>query len=207
MTAMPEETHPCPVGGTTYLFRTPTLYDPAIIRRQLTRQRVRRPGRMELNIAALHGLAMLAEAVDDVAEGERQQAVLREWHKLLEPIDEDQIDEPDLEARAAEVARQDAVRKARLLELQAEVAAIEATLERHWQPYAELLADRTYWDEIAQIETVRLLLIRADERELLRDKDGLLTSAAYRSVPAEHRGALAHFAFGLMSLDETQRKN
>lgn len=207
MTASTKEVLSCPIGGVDYSFRTPDVYDPARARRVLTRQRVRRPSIEEFRVAALAGVAALAEAVNDPAEGLRQRELVDDWYRLLKPIDEDEIDEPDLELRSAELARLKAEREAALQEIFPQIAAIEANLERHWQPYAELLADRNFWDDVSRIDIVRLLLVAIDGRTLARGDDGLLRQDVYQSIDKGHRLALAQFAFGLLEPDETTRKN
>lgn len=207
MTANTSDTLTCPIGGVVYSFRTPDVYDPARARRVLTRQRVRRPSIEEFRVAALAGVAALAAAVNDPGEGQRQRALVEDWYQLLKPIDEDEIDEPDLELRAAEVARLKAEREAELQDIFPQIAAIEANLERHWQPYAELLADRNFWDDVSRIDIVRLLLVSIDGRTLARGEDGLLRQDVYQSIEKGHRLALAQFAFGLLEPDETTRKN
>jgi hypothetical protein len=199
--------HPCPLGGTDYVFRTPDVYDPPRARRLLTRQRVRRPSAMEMQVASLAGVAAMATATGEAEEGEAQADLLRQFHKLVEPIAEDAIDEPDFERRAEILAAREAVRKAALLKIWPEVTAIHANLERHWPPYAELLADRNFWDEVSRIDMTRLLLVSVGGRVLGRDDDGLVTQAEYRAIPRAHRGELGSFAFGLLEPDETQRKN
>lgn len=197
----------CPIGGQDYRFRAPDVYDPARARRYLTRQRVRRPSLLEFRLVGLAGLERLAETVGDPAEGARQQAVLAEWFDLVEPVREDDIDEPDLELRAVELAALEKARLARQGALQVEALLIEATLERHWQPYAELLADRRFWDEVARIDIVRLLLDTIGGVAVRRDAEGLMTQDAYRALPPDHRVELATFAFRLLAPDEETRKN
>jgi len=201
------ELHPCPVGGVDYVFRTPDVYDPARARRLLARQRVRRPALTEFRVAAQAGLTAMGEAAGQMEEGERQAALLGEWYDLADPTDENSIDEPDQDARTAIVATREAERIARQRAIYPEVAAIEANLERHWPPYAELLADRVYWDEVSVIETVRLLLVSKAGQTLPRDDDGLVTQEAYKAIPPYHRMTLATFSFRLLAPDETQRKN
>lgn len=199
--------HSCTLGELAYVFRTPDVYDPARARRLLTRQRVRRPSPFEFRMAGLGGLRAMAAAVSDDAEGERQAALLEEWYDLVEPVDEDSIDEPDFEARAAIVAEQEAIRTARRRELIGPVMAIEANLERHCPAYAELKADREFWDDVSRIDMVRLLLISAGGRLLPRDDDALVTQAEYKAIPPDHRIPLATFAFGLLAPGGPQRKN
>ena len=207
--------HPCLLGGRTYVFRTPDVYDPARARRLLARQRVRRGTLTEFRLTALAGVAALAAAVGDAEEGERQAVLVEEFYQLLEPIDEDTIDEPDLELRAAEVARREAAAQDRMRAIGAQILAIQANLERHWGPYAELKADSDYWDEVSRIDMVRLLLVSIDPGSgsgagaaaVARDDDGLASQAVYHQIPAEHRMPLATFAFGLLAPGETQRKN
>ena len=207
MTVSLSDLNPVPLGGVTYRLRTPDVYDPARARRFLTRQRVRRPALEEFRVAALAGVAALADAVGDPAEGKRQQAVLEDWYRLAVPHSEDEIDEPDIEARAAALARLEADRRGAQLEIVAEAQAIEANLERHWSPYAELVADRGFWDDVSRIDIVRLLLVDVDGRTCPRDDDGLVTQAAYKAIPPAHRLPLATAGFRLIAPDETQRKN
>ena len=207
-----KDLHEHVIDGMRYRFRTPTCFDLPRLRRTLTRQGLRRPQHEEFRIASIAGIVALATAIGDPAEGERQKELIKRWYELLEPIREEDIDEPDLEARAAELERLKAERRADQLEIFAEVAAIEANLSRHWPPYAELLADRTYWDEISAIEIVRLLLVKRakgddPEETMLRDPDGLLTDRAFQSLPKKHRRALADFATGLLAPDEAEIKN
>lgn len=194
-------------GVTSYWLRTPTVYDPAKARRLLARQRVRRPGAHEFQVASLAGVRALAEVISDPAEGERQQALLEEWYALLDPLREEDVDEPDFEARAAALARREAERVAALQRLYPSVSAIEANLERHWPSYAELLADRNYWDDVSRIEIVRLLLVRQGPGALPLDDESMLTGAAYQAIPPAHRVPLATFAFALLTPGESQRKN
>ena len=199
--------HPLEIDGTAYAFRTPTLYDTARLERTLTLQRVRRPSLNEFRVAALAGVAALAEAVGNLEEGERQAEAIEAWYPTLTPTDEDEIDEPDLEARGLELLRLETERAAEQRRLYPLVTAIEANLERHWPAYAELVADRKYWDAVSRIEIVRLLLVRASGAELARDGDNLLSAAAYKALTRRHRAQLATFAFGLLAPSETQRKN
>lgn len=199
-------------GVTSYWLRTPTVYDPAKARRLLARQRVRRPGAHEFQVASLAGVRALAEVISDPAEGERQKALLEQWYGLLVPLREEDIAEPDLEVRAAELTRLEGERAAAMQQIFSTVSAIEANLERHWPSYAELLADRNYWDDVSRIEIVRLLLVRIGHNgspggELPRDDEGLLTGAAYQAIPPEHRVPLATFAFALLTPGASQRKN
>lgn len=202
-----KEKQPCTIGGVEYLFRTPDVYDPARARRALTRQRVRRPTSLEFRIMALSGVRAMADAVNDPDEGRRQAAIVEEWFELLVETDEDKLDEPDLDTRRQMVKQAEEERKARQEEIYPLFTAIEANLERHWQPYAELLADRIYWDDVSRIEIVRLLLCEIDGKSVPVDAEGFLTHEAYQRIPPEHRLALATFAFRLMTPDETARKN
>lgn len=202
-----KDLHRAEIGGCEYWLRTPDVYDPAKMRRVLTRQGVRRPDPVELRVAALAGVAAMAEAVGDPSEGERQKALLEEWYEASKPLDEDELDEPDFELRATELARLKAEQTKSIARLWPQVAAIEANLERHYPPYRELLADREYWDDVSRIEIVRLLLVRRADAPLPRDEDGLMTPAAYQAIPREHRLPLATFAFRLLAPGETQTKN
>jgi hypothetical protein len=200
-----KDVHPLELDGHNYRFRSPTVYDPARARRILTRQGVRRPAQAELQHAALAGISALAEATGEAAEGVRQRALMEEWYGLLEPIREDDIDDPDLMTRGEE--RLETERRERIAALYAEAAAVEANLERHWPAYRELLADRNYWDDLSRIEVVRLLLTDIDGAPVPVDEEGMMTAAAYGAIAGHHRLPLATFAFRLLAPDETQRKN
>ncbi|AKM09878.1 hypothetical protein [Croceicoccus naphthovorans] len=207
MLASVQDRHICEIGGTKYGFRTPTLYDPAKMRRILGRQKVRRPSATEFRVAALAGLGEMAKVAGETEEGERQQAIVERWYELLKPIDEDDIDEPDFEKRAVMKSAQETERLVEMTAMRADVMAIEASLERHWPPYAELVADRDYWDEVSRIEVVRLLLESIHGQSLPHDEDGMLQADIYRSIPPAHRVELATFAFRLMAPEGPQRKN
>jgi hypothetical protein len=202
----------CPVGELNYVFRTPSVYDEAKMRRLLARQKVRRPSLIELRVAAQAGVAEMAKAVGEAEEGVRQQQLIERWYELLEATDENDIDVPDFEARAAELAEREAERKRQLAEIYPQIAAIEANLERHFQPYADLIADKNYWDDVSRVDIVRLLLVKVGKagevaRDLKRDDDYLVDQGEYRAIPKRNRMALATFAFRLMSIEETESKN
>lgn len=207
MTASINDRPSTTIGDVEYVLRTPAVHDGPRLRRTLTRQRVRRPNRTEFLVAAREGVRQMAVLASDPEEGARQAELVERWHSLLDPLDEDTLEQADPVERAAEHATREAERVAALTALAPEIRAIEANLERHFQPYAELKADRDFWDDVSRIEVVRLLLVSAGGTVLQRDEDGLLTDEAYRSIPSAHRAALATFAFGLISVSETQRKN
>lgn len=217
MTISVNDQHHLTLGDTIYWLRTPTPYDMPRMRRLLGRQGVRRPLPNELRVAALAGIAGMAAAVGDAAEGEAQQAIIEDWYRLSVPTDENDVEEPDGEKRAAEVERREADRKARMKAIYPDVAAIEANLERHHSPYAELVADGRYWDDVSRIDAVRLLLMRTEPvgrkitdpapPPLPRDRDDLVEAAVYQSIPDAHRFDLATFAFALLAPTDAQRKN
>lgn len=199
--------HPCTIGGTDYVLRTPDVYDPARLRRFMGRQGVRqRPAVIELLVCARAGLTAMAQIAGAAEEGERQAELFEEYYKLLDPVNEDDIDEPDAERRAGIVAQQEAVRAARRVEIYPQVQAIGASLERHWPDYYQLKADRDFWDEVSEIDVVRLLLVSVGGTPVRQDDDRLLTQAAYKAIPAEHRSPLARFAFGLFAPNAGQKK-
>jgi hypothetical protein len=202
-----KELHSCELGSREYWFRTPTAYDTPRLRRELTLQGIRRPLPIEFRVAAIAGIEALGDTAGEPEETERQKELIEEWYELLAPIGEDDIDEPDLELRAAELAARLAEREAARARIFPQVMAVEANLARHWQPYRELLADRGYWDDASAIDIVRLLLVREGNAVLARDADGMVTHEAYRAIPLTDRGPLATFASGLLSPTETQRKN
>lgn len=215
--------HECVIGDTAYWFRTPTEYDTPMLRHALTKRGVRRPLQAELRMAATAGIKALGEVAGDPAEAKRQEGVMEDWYRLLKPIVEDDVDEPDFELRAAELARLHQQQADDCAEIAAEVSAIEAMLARHWPPYAELLADRALFDDLSQIEIVRQLLVRRVDKvpnpdpdtegmieratDLARDRDGRLSSAAYQSIPKPYRPVLTAFAMRLLVPDEDLEKN
>ena len=208
MTMSVKDQHDLTLGGTTYWLRTPTPYDMPRMRRLLTRQGIRRPAANELRVAALAGLMEMAEIADAAAEGERQRAVIERWYELMPPLDENDFDEPDQERRHAEMAGREAERRDERAALYADVMAIEANLERHFPPYAELIADLRYWDDVSRIDAVRLLLVRiGDDGHLPRDRDDLVDAGVYQALPEGDRVQLATFAFTLLTPSEASRKN
>ena len=207
MTVSAKDQHDLTLGNTTYWLRSPTPYDLPKMRRMLTRQGVRRPTQNELRVAALAGVSAMAEATGMVEEGERQQALVEQWYALLPPIGENDIDEPDGEKRAVELARRQAEREAEMTALYADIMAIEANLERHHPPYRELIADGRYWDDVSRVDAVRLLLVRTDAGPLPRDGDDMLDAAVFMAIPEADRLQLATKAFTLLTPTEAQRKN
>jgi hypothetical protein len=146
-----KELHSCELGSREYWFRTPTAYDTPRLRRELTLQGIRRPLPIEFRVAAIAGIEALGDTAGEPEETERQKELIEEWYELLAPIGEDDIDEPDLDEarRRARSAPRRAGERARA-RIFPQVAAIEANLARHWQPYRELLADRGYWDDASR---------------------------------------------------------
>ncbi len=195
------------IDGVRYVFRAPSAYDMPAIRRMLTRARVRRPGEHEFQVAAIAGIDAMAEAVDDPAEGERQKALIVEWFELAKPFTEDELDEPDLVKRGEMLEQELAKRTARKVEIYPQIAAIEANLERHCAPYAELKADRDFSDEISNIEVVRRLIESVDGQRLPRDDDDFASAESYQTIKKGHRQKLATFAYSLLAPDEARRKN
>lgn len=208
MLASIDDLHARTLGGVTYWFRTPDCYDLPRIRRMLTKQGVRRPDRTEMRICAQLGVRRLAESGEwPDGEADRQVDMIDRWYKLLRPLDENDLDEPDQEKRAAQLAALQAERQKDMAALWPEISGIEAMLDRHWPAWSDLRADSQYWDEISRIDTVRVLIARIDDKPVPRDPDGLMRSEAYLDIPAEHRVPLATFAMGLLTPTESQRKN
>jgi hypothetical protein len=199
--------HCCALDGTDYFFRTPTPFDLPAMRAVLTRRRVRRPTQAEFRVAALAGIKALGELADDAAEADRQQGVMEEWHRLMAPIVEDEIDEPDQELRAAEFERLVGEREEAQVALVSDVSAIEANLGRHWQPYADLLADMKFWTEVTAIEVVRTLLVKIGDQVQPLDENEALRFDAFQAIPLDHLPALEAFARALLMPTETERKN
>lgn len=196
-----------PIGGTTYAFATPTVYDMPKLRRRLTREGVRLPTRRDFEAAAIAGLRALAEAAGEPEEGARQVELVERFYAALVPTQEDEIDEPDLEKRFAIVKEREEARQAELAAVTPEVLLIQANLQRHWPAWRELRADEDYWTDLSRIDTVRLLLTHRDGVAQPRDKDGWLTQAAYAALPDPHLVPLGIFAMGLFAPTETERKN
>lgn len=207
MLARVSDLHQCTIGDSDYWFRTPDAYDLPTLRHALTRRGVRRPMQVEIRVAASAGIKALGDLAGDAAEAARQEAVMQDWYRLLVPITEDEIDEPDLDARATELARMQQEQQDACMAIAAEVAAIEAMLARHWPPYAELLADRALFDDLSQIEIVRQLLVRRGDVVLARDVDGRMAGAAFQSIPKPHYPVLSAFATRLLVPDEELEKN
>ena len=207
MIQKPNELHRCELGDEDNSLRPPTVLDVPRLRRELTRQGVRRPQLQEFRIAALAGIAALGEAAGEPAEAVRQGAVMQQWYDLLTPPSEDEIEEPDLIKRGEILQQQLEQRASDQAAIVSEVIAIEANLERHWPAYADLIADRRYWDDVSEIMAVRLLLRRRGMIQLERGPDHLLTEAAYLGLPQGDTGPLATFASALLAPDEAQRKN
>lgn len=208
MTVCVTDQHDLTLGSTTYWLRTPTPYDLPKMRRLLTKQGVRRPSQNEFRVAALAGVRSMAAAVGQEAEGEAQCAIVERWYELVAPIDENAISEPDGEKRAAIMAEREGERRQQIAAIYADIMAIEANLERHHPPYAELVADGRYWDDVSRIDAVRLLLVRTEQGgPLPRDRDDLVDGPVFIALPEEDRLNLGTFAFNLLAPGDAKRKN
>lgn len=201
-----KELHRCEVGDEEYWLRTPTVFDLPRMRRDVSII-ARRPVLHEFKIASLAGIAAIGELVDEVEEAERQRGVIEQWYEMLVPLREDDIDEPDQEKRTVLLIAQQAERHEAQVAILGEVAAIEANLERHWPPFAQLSADRRYRQDVENIMVVRLLLRKRGTVTLGRDAEGLLAEEAYLALPDAALPALQAFAEALLVPGETQRKN
>lgn len=207
MIASVKDEYDLKLGGATYWLRAPSPYDLPKMRRLLTRQGVRRPTPTDLRVAALAGIEQMSKATGEVEEGERQRDVIERWYELMPAVDENDVDEPDGEKRAAIIAERTAERRAEATAIYPDVAAIEANLERHHPAYRELVADGRYWDDVSRIDAVRLLLTRTNAGVLPRDHDDLVEVGVYMAIPEADRFRLATFAFELLSLSDIRRKN
>lgn len=199
--------HELTLDDTLYRFRTPRVHDTAKLRRVLTLQRVRRPDPIEFLVAARAGLTQMAELAGDPEEGARQVELLERFHELMKPTDEDELEEVDPVRRAEHFNKLEDERKEQLQAIYPDVHAIEANLERHHPPYAELKADRDYWDDVSRIEVVRLLLVGIGEGRVVPGEDGLMAEGSYQMIPRDHRMPLATFAYRLLAPREDERKN
>ena len=202
-----KDEHELKLGSATYWLRTASPYDMPKMRRLLTRQGVRRPTPTDLRVAAIAGVEQMADATGEIVEGERQRGLIEEWYEMMPAVDENDVDEPDGEKRAAIVEERDRERRRRMNEIYPDIAAIEANLERHHPVYRELIADGRYWDDVSRIDAVRLLLMRTDAGALPRDRDDLVDTGVFMAIPEADRLRLATFAFELLSLTDTRRKN
>lgn len=205
--APPATLHVCAIDDRIYHFRTPTPFDLPNLSSALTRRRVRRPQLLEFKIVSLAGIDALGEMAEDPAEAIRQRGVIERWYELLEPISENDIDEPDFEARAAELARLQEEQAQARGKIFAEVTMIEANLARHFQPYADLLADRALYDQTTKIQVVRLLLVKRDGAKLPLDEHDMLAFPAYGEIPRADLPALEAFANGLLLPSGDREKN
>lgn len=195
------------IGDREYWFRAPTLYDLPKMRRRLRKEGVRRPQMDEYRAAALAGVAAMADATGEAQEGERQSALIDRWYQLAVPTDENDLDEPDFEKRAAQLESLEKARRGEIAKLYPEILLIEANLDRHFAPWRDMRADADYYDEISRIDSVRLLLREIDGRKLPIDKDDLIIEQSYGLVDEEHRMMLGTFALQLLVPSVAEKKS
>lgn len=195
------------IGDKKYRFRTPNLYDLPKMRMRLRKEGVRRPQMAEYEAAALAGVAAMADATGEAQEGERQSAMIERWYQMAVPTDENDLDEPDFELRAAELERLEAARRGEVAKLYPEILMIEANLDRHFAPWRDMRADAEYYDEISRIDSVRLLLREIDGRKLPIDKDDLIIEQVYGMIEETHRMMLGTFALQLLVPSEAEKKS
>lgn len=209
MSSLPSisDIHVKTIDGKAYEFRTPTLYDLPKMRQRLRKEGVRRPLLEEYRAASLAGVAAMADATGEALEGERQSDLVSRWYEISIPLSENDLDEPDFEKRAAELAAREEERRAEIVKLYPEMVMIEANLDRHFPPWRDLRADADYYDEISRIDAVRLLLRGIDETRLPIDREGLVVEAAFGLVPDNHRMDLGTFSLGLLVPTEAEKKS
>jgi hypothetical protein len=175
---------PAEQDGIAYVLRVPTVYDRARLRRACLARGARHWPDLEMMAVLADGVRKLLVSDEDA---ERRTAFLA-----------------DIEEHTALLATEQEVPP----ELIARIAEIEAAVVRGYAPYAERVADRTYWQDVLPIEAVRLLLAGWEGIEDLPEigPEGL-SERSLSMIPDRHLGPLGLRALSLFAPTEQEAKN
>ncbi len=168
----------------TYSLRVPTVYDRARLRRACLARGARHWSDLEMMAVLEAGVRALLK---DEADGELRESFLA-----------------DIEAYTAHLVTGDEVPP----ELKARIAEIEAAVARGYGPYAERVADRTYWADILPLEAARLFVVgwQGLDGTCETGPDGL-TDAALDHIPRPHLTPLGLKALSLFGPSQDEAKN
>jgi hypothetical protein len=168
----------------TYDLRVPTVYDRARLRRGCLARGARHWSDLEM-------MPVLEAGVRELL-GSEAESELRDRFLAV------------IEAYTAHLAANDEPPS----ELALRISDIEAAVARGYGPYAERVADRTYWTDILPIEAARLLVVAWEgiEVECIPGPNGL-NDAALDHIPKAHLTPLGFKALSLFGPTEDKSKN
>ena len=180
-----------PVDDVTYLVAVPTLLSRAVYRRDV----------QSLGAVYHSDESMLNTLRDGVREcvADDQQGVLIEL-----------INSYEIETKAMAEIGDDANDQEResLKDLQARMGEIESFMQREYDVYNQMSADRGYWLSIAPIMAFRHFVKGWEGSELrYKERGGMLCEALLDAMPAEHIDVVGWKAITLMSPTGGQEKN
>jgi len=180
-----------PVDQITYLVAVPTLLTRASYRREVA------------SLGAIyHSDSTMLNALRD---GVRDCVTDRQQGELIEIINSFEIEQEkisDLGDEATDTERES------LDDLRNRVDDIERFMQREYDSYSEMAADRGYWLSIAPIIAFRQFVIGWEGGELqYKSKRGQVWESLMDSLPSDHIDIVGWKAITLMSPSGGQEKN
>ena len=186
-----KETVRVPVDEITYLVAVPSL---------LTRAEYRRE--VQALGAVYHSDGAMLNTMRD---GIRECVVQNQQDELIEIINSYELET----AKSADLGDDiNEAEKESLADLQDRMTEIEQYLQREYDEYNRMLADRGYWLSIAPIIAFRQFVKGWEGSELrYKERGGVLCDALMDAIPPEHIDIVGWKAITLMSPTGGQEKN
>lgn len=178
----------------TYTFRVPTVFDRKRLRRAVASQKAVVHAPDEIQVYLKEGLTAIYEEAGDPDEAARCIGVVDALYEKSEQA----------EIMAAEGLEMPDGWTDEVNALARDVREIELVVKRHYQPYAELLADVDFAREIMGLEAIRMCLleiVKGEGEAAVRHAFGQTgpTDAQFSLIPDAHQITLAQKALSLFS--------
>lgn len=183
-------------GGVSYAYslRVPTVFDRKRLRRAVSSQKAVVHSPDEIRVCLTEGLTAIYAGAGDPDEAARCIGCVDALY--------DKGDQAEL--MAAEGVELTDEWRDEVNELAREVREIELIVKRHYQPYAELLADTDFAREIMGLEAVRMCLVEivkgeGDAQEVTKFGPAGLTDLQFSLIPNAHETTLTTTALSLFA--------
>ncbi len=182
----------------TYSLRVPTVYDRARLRRACLARGARHWSDVEMMAVLENGVR---ELLSGEVDGELRDQFLADIETYTAHLAAGDLPSPERSSGFANAGDPPP-------ELKDRIAEIEAAVARGYGPYAERVADRTYWADILPIEAVRLFVVGWEglDSTCALGPEGL-TEVALGHIPRSHLTPLGFKALSLFGPTEGQAKN
>lgn len=173
-----------------YTFRVPTVFDRKRLRRAVASQKAVVHSADEISVVLKEGLTAIYDEAGDPEEAARCIGVVDGLYERAEQA----------EIMAAEGLEMPEGWTDEVNEMARDVREIELVVKRHYQPYAELLADVDFAREIMGLEAIRMCLVEMKVGVTFTDIGSTgLTDGQFSLIPDAHQISLAQKALSLFS--------